>query len=154
MTVYAKFEGINGSVTDKKYLGAIEIASYQLEVKKHMTHQLGTGSNRTIGNPKHSTILLTKDMDAASTDLLQRFYKNTCIPSVTFYHLTTTTSAHCYIQRTFKNVIIRGINESNDECGSTEEIEMIFASTEKRVTTLNNQNKANSPKSVSYDPSK
>lgn len=153
MAIYAKFEGIRGSVTDKKYEHTIEISSYEIDTHRKMFHQLGK-SNRTIGNIQHSTLTLTKHLDAASTDLLQYFYKAKCIPSVTFYHVTETSPSQCYMERKLSNVLIGRVDESNEPNGSFEEIELIFSAIEKRVTMIDAQNKAASPKTVSFDPSK
>lgn len=71
MPIYMKYDGIDGSVTAAGHEKWIELHSAQMGVNRHVTSAQGRGENREAGVPSVSEIVVTKDLDAASTNLVR-----------------------------------------------------------------------------------
>src|SRR5262245_42277971 len=65
------YDGIKGAVTAAGHEKWIELHSAQLGVNRHVTNATGRGSNREASAPSVSEIVITKDLDCASTDLVK-----------------------------------------------------------------------------------
>ena len=70
MPIYMKIEGIKGNVTAAGHEGWIELMSAQLGVQRRV-NTTGQGANREASTPSVSEIVVTKDIDSASTDLFR-----------------------------------------------------------------------------------
>src|SRR5262245_4100391 len=70
-----KYGKIKGGVTAKGHEGWIEIQSAQLGVNRHVTSPSGRGTNREASVPAVSEIVVTKDQDGASADLLRESFR-------------------------------------------------------------------------------
>lgn len=70
MPIYMKIEGIKGNVTAAGHEGWIELTSAQLGVQRRV-NTTGRGTNREASTPSVSEIVVTKDVDSASSDLFR-----------------------------------------------------------------------------------
>jgi len=70
MPIYMKIEGIKGNVTAAGHEGWIELMSAQLGVQRRV-NTTGQSSNREASTPSVSEIVITKEVDNASTDLFR-----------------------------------------------------------------------------------
>ena len=153
MTILVKIDGIKGSNTSQPYEGAIKVESYHLQASRNVSKNMEIGDSRTTGKVMHSSIIMNKLLDEASTDLLKYFYEAKAIPKVTFYHLSSGKTPQCYLQQTFKDVIVSRFAESNNIGSVLEEIELTFISNEKRTSILDKNNVEGTPKSIGFDSS-
>jgi type VI secretion system secreted protein Hcp len=64
-------DGITGSVTAAGHEKWIELHSCQLGVNRNVTSPTGRGTNREAAVPSVSEIVVTKDLDCASTSLFK-----------------------------------------------------------------------------------
>jgi type VI secretion system secreted protein Hcp len=64
-------EGIDGSVTATGHEKWIELQSCQFGVARHVTNATGRGEGREASAPAISEIVVTKDLDVASTNLVR-----------------------------------------------------------------------------------
>jgi type VI secretion system secreted protein Hcp len=71
MPIYMSIEGVNGSVTAAGHEKWIELQSCQLGTNRHITNATGRGVNREASAPAVSEIVVTKDLDCASTGLFR-----------------------------------------------------------------------------------
>jgi type VI secretion system secreted protein Hcp len=71
MPIYMKYDGIDGSVTATGHEKWIELQSAQMGVHRQVTSAQGRGENREASVPSVSEIVVTKDLDAASTNLFR-----------------------------------------------------------------------------------
>ena len=71
MPIYMHYDGITGSVTAAGHEKWIELHSAQLGVNRHVTSPTGRGTNREAAVPAVSEIVVTKDLDCASTSLFK-----------------------------------------------------------------------------------
>jgi len=66
-----KIDGIKGDVTAKGHEGWIDLSSCQLGVHRSVTSPSGRGANREATVPSVNEIVITKDLDSASTALFR-----------------------------------------------------------------------------------
>jgi type VI secretion system secreted protein Hcp len=71
MPIYMEYEGITGSVTADGHKKWIELHSCQLGINRHVTSASGRGTNREAAIPSVSEVVITKDLDCASTSLFK-----------------------------------------------------------------------------------
>ncbi len=71
MPIYMKYDGIDGNVTATGHEKWIELDSCQLGVHRNITNPTGRGENREASVPAVSEIVVTKQGDAASTNLFR-----------------------------------------------------------------------------------
>jgi type VI secretion system secreted protein Hcp len=71
MPIYMMYPGVQGTGRGK-YQGWIVLQSAQLGVNRHVTSPSGRGTNREAPAPAVSEIVVTKDLDAASTNLYRQ----------------------------------------------------------------------------------
>src|SRR5205814_10331847 len=71
MPIYMNIEGVAGSVTAAGHEKWIELQSCQLGTNRHVTNATGRGVNREASAPSVSEIVVTKDLDCASTALFR-----------------------------------------------------------------------------------
>jgi type VI secretion system secreted protein Hcp len=71
MPIYMKIDGIDGSVTAAGHEKWIELQSCQLGTNRHIANATGRGQNREASAPAVSEIVVTKDLDCASTGLFR-----------------------------------------------------------------------------------
>ena len=74
MPIYMHFDGIEGTVARKrggKKGKWIVLQSAQFGTARHVTNPTGQGANREASAPSVSEIVVTKDLDAASTNLFR-----------------------------------------------------------------------------------
>ena len=71
MPIYMKIDGVDGSVTAAGHEKWIELDSAQLGVNRHVTSPTGRGANREAAVPAVSEIVVTKNLDCASTTLFK-----------------------------------------------------------------------------------
>src|SRR5437868_7124950 len=71
MPIYMKIDGVDGSVTATGHEKWIELQSCQLGTNRHVTNATGRGVNREASVPSVSEIVVTKDLDCASTNLFR-----------------------------------------------------------------------------------
>jgi len=71
MPIYMKIEGITGPVKSGDYRGWFELQSAQFGVSRHVTNSTGQGANREAAHPAITEIVVTRELDEASTLLVQ-----------------------------------------------------------------------------------
>ena len=71
MPIYMEYDGIKGSVTAAGHEKWIELHSCQVGINRHVTSASGRGTNREAAVPSVSEIVVTKDLDCASTGLFK-----------------------------------------------------------------------------------
>lgn len=71
MPIYMQYDGIDGDVTAAGHEKWIELHSCQMGVSRHITNPSGRGVDREASAPAVSEIVVTKNTDAASTNLFR-----------------------------------------------------------------------------------
>ena len=71
MPIFMQVEGIDGSVTAAGHEKWIELQSCQFGVARHVTNPTSRGEGREASAPALSEIVVTKDLDIASTNLVR-----------------------------------------------------------------------------------
>ncbi len=151
MSIYLKIDQVQGGITAAGHEGSIHVLNYHVRHFRPLTQRTGVNADRLLGVHDRSTLVLSKNVDDATPPLLSRYYKGSVIPEVVFQHLTTGDQPQCYLENTFKHVLVTSYEEFCTPDGVSEQIELAFTSQEKRVMLLTNEHQPSSPQSVGYD---
>jgi len=151
MSIYLKIDQIKGPITAARYVGAISILNYHVRHFRPLTQRTGVSADRLLGVHDRSTLLFSKQVDDATPALLSRYYQGAIIPEIVFHHVTTGDQPQCYLENTFKHVLVTSYEEFCTPDGVSEEIELAFMSQEKRVMLMTAEHNPSSPQSVGYD---
>src|SRR5262245_33945375 len=73
MPIYMKYEGAEGSVTAEGHQKWIEVESCRMGGSRQIRNATGRGVNREASVPSISEMVLSKQLDCASTTLFQLF---------------------------------------------------------------------------------
>lgn len=81
MTILIKFDGITGSTKTDKFVGCVEVDSYQFGLSIMMDAAV-SNKQRVMSKPSISEITFSKRNDVASSVLMQKCVSGTVIPKV------------------------------------------------------------------------
>ena len=155
MTIYAKFEGINGSATDQNHSGWVELDYVDVAANRNVGSRVGTTGNREGTAPQMGEMEIAKLMDNSSIDLYQQMLKGKAIPTVKIDVCHTgQDGAIPYCQYILSNVIISNFGEvahGNSKTMPLEVLALNFTEIQKRFTPTDSLGNSGSPVSASYN---
>lgn len=71
MAIYMKYDGVTGNVTESGHTGWIELQSCNWGLGRSIATAVGASDDREASMPSVSEVIVTKECDVASTNLLQ-----------------------------------------------------------------------------------
>ncbi len=153
MAIYLKYDGIKGNVTAEGYQGYINIESCGFKVKRKITMNPGTLSNREISRPVISEMLLLKDTDSSVTELFKQALCNaTGRQAIIKFVRTGTEKVQEYMEYTLEDCLVS--RYSITASVYTNPSEVILLSFSKIIVNYKHHdatNKSGSPQRVGYD---
>lgn len=112
MPIYMKYDGIDGSVTQKGHEKWIEILSCQFGASRSMTTLAGRAADREASEPNVSEVVVTKPNDDASAKLFQEAVVGTDGKKVTIEFVSTGSPGVKYLEFKLENVLVSSYSVS------------------------------------------
>jgi type VI secretion system secreted protein Hcp len=153
MAIYMKYASINGSSTAQSHEQWITCDSVQWGGGRAIGTPTGSAKNREASMVSISEVVITKNQDNASPELLKRSYVGTDGEDVTI-HLTTTSNegVNTIMELKLTNTLVSGFSVSSGGDRPTESVSLNFTKIE---STFHNQavesTEADTPFTVTYD---
>ena len=153
MAIYMKYASINGSATAQSHEQWITCGSIQWGGGRAIGTPTGSAKNREASMVSISEVVITKNQDDASPELLKRSYVGTDGEDVTI-HLTTTSNegVNTIMELLLTNTLVSGFSCSSGGDRPTESVSLNFTKIE---STFHNQalegTEASTPFKVTYD---
>ena len=151
MAIYMKFEGINGGVTQDEHKQWIEINSFQFGVGRGISTPVGNAVDRESSAPSVSEVVVTKEMDVASTELFKQSIAGVEGKKVEIVFFSTGNPGSTFAQYTLEDTLISGYSVSGGSERPSESISLNFTKVMYEMTPHGEKNDADSPFRVSYD---
>ena len=151
MAIYMKYDGIDGAVTHEGYEKWIEVGSFQFGVGRGISTPVGGAADRESSAPSISEVIVTKVMDAASTELFKQSTAGADGKKVEICFISTGDPGTTYAQYTLEDTLISGYSVSSGGDRPSESISLNFTKVMFEMTSHDDKNKADSPIRVSYD---
>ena len=153
MAIYLKYGPINGSTTAQSHEQWITCNSIQWGGSRNIGTPTGSAKNREASMVTVMEVIVTKDQDNSSPELLKRSYVGTDGEDVTV-HLTTTSNqgVNTIMELKLTNTLVSGFSCSSGGDRPSESVSMNFTKIE---STFHNQavegTEASDPFTVTYD---
>jgi type VI secretion system secreted protein Hcp len=153
MAIYLKYASINGSATAQSHEQWITCESVQWGGGRAIGTPTGSAKNREASMVSISEVVVSKNQDNASPELLKRSYVGTDGEDATV-HLTTTSNegVNLIMELKLTNTLISGFSCSSGGDRPMESVSMNFTKIE---STFHNQavegTSASDPFTVTYD---
>ena len=155
MSAYLKYAAIKkgesiakGHEGDK---GWIEIGSLQLGVGRGISSPVGTSSKREASAPNISEVVVTKLQDSTSP----LFFQEACVGKAVVANIdlveTGSDQLNTYLEITLTNTMVSGYSVSSGGDRPSESITLNFTKIEYKYTPYDDQHKAGTPVTVTYD---
>lgn len=154
LTMYMQLDGVEGEVTSKSHQNWIKIDSLHFGAKRSMTNESGNTTNRESTRPVISEVTFTKPLDKTSPNLFVESVKGKAKKTLTIDVCQAGDNEEAYMQYIFTNPIISGVEvlAAPHQGGRPMETYTVnFTKVEMRYTPYDEQNKAQSPTSTSFD---
>jgi len=155
MPIYMNYDGIPGSVTAAGHEKWIELHSAQMGVNRHVTSAQGRDENREASIPSISEIVITKDLDAASTNLFRAaLYGEGKTVKIDFCK-TDKDKFEPYLQLELTNTLVSSFSQSGSG-GDThsrpmESVSLNFTKIQYNTIGMDNANKTGKPDRAAWD---
>ena len=153
MAIYMKYASINGSATAQSHEQWITCGSIQWGGGRAIGTPTGSAKNREASMVSISEVVITKNQDDSSPELLKRAYVGEDGEEVTI-DLTTTSNegVNTIMQLILTNTLVSGFSCSSGGDRPSESVSLNFTKIE---STLHNQalegTEASTPFKVTYD---
>lgn len=153
MAIYLKYASINGSSTAQSHEQWITCDSIQWGGGRAIGTPTGSAKNREASMVSISEVVVSKQQDNSSPELLKRSYVGTDGEDVTV-HLTTTSNqgVNTIMELKLTNTLVSGFSVSSGGDRPSESVSMNFTKIE---STFHNQavegTEASDPFTVTYD---
>jgi type VI secretion system secreted protein Hcp len=151
MAIYMKYDGINGAVTHKGHEKWIEVTSFSFGVGRGISTPVGSAADRESSAPSISEVVVTKEMDAASTELFKQSTAGADGKTVEICFVSTGDPGTTFAKYTLEDTLISGYSVSGGGERPSESISLNFTKVMFEMTSHDDKNKADSPIRVSYD---
>ncbi|MCK8785138.1 type VI secretion system tube protein Hcp [Roseomonas sp. NAR14] len=134
MTIYLKYEGIDGDVTSNGFEKFIEVHSAQLGVGRGISSTHGRGEGvREASIPSISELVVTKTFDRSSSLLIQQALKGPLDKKVELHFVRTQGGkAEAYLVYKFEQCAVSGYSLSSGGDRPSESISINFAKFETK----------------------
>lgn len=153
MSIYVKFDGIDGDATEENHKKWIEVSSLQFGFGRGITTPQGAAARRETSTPSVSEITFTKEMDIASSKLFTSSLTENAGKVVKIDLCKTGDSGGqtLYTQYTLTNALISSYQVSSGGDRPTESVSLNFTKLEFKYIPFDDKNKAGTAVTVSYD---
>ncbi|MEX0730254.1 MAG: type VI secretion system tube protein Hcp [Aquisalimonadaceae bacterium] len=149
------YEGIKGESSDKGHVGWMDIYNIKWGVKRRITSNTSTQSDRESSNAEITDLTLARHMDSATPGL---FIESCCGKGKdVIIHLTKTgtgNGADIFVEYTLKNALIsdyKVVASSQTNFRPMEAITISFVDVEIRYTSYDEDGNAMAPVAVSFN---
>lgn len=151
MGIYVNFDGIPGDATEQNHKKWIDVASIQWGVGRAISTVAGRTQNREASQPSVSEVTISKMFDSSSPKLFTAACTGNVGKTVKIDLTTTSSGGLVFCTYTLSNALISSYSVSSDGDRPGESISISFTKLEFKFTPYDNQNKAGTPVTVSYD---
>ena len=153
MPIYMKYANIKGEVTAKKWDKWFEVDSFQWGIGRSITQVGGGGiSKRESSTPDVSEITVTKQTDAATTDLLKEVLgaKMDNKVQIDFTRTGQKGEEEPWLQLTLTDAAVSGFSMSSGGERASESLSLNYTKIEVKYTVYDDKGSAK-PSTVTYD---
>lgn len=153
MSILVKFDGIDGEATEQGHAKWIAVHSLQFGFGRGISTPQGNAAHRETSAPSVSEIIVTKEMDAASSKLFTSSLTEVEGKEVKIDLCRTGGSGGLIVYATYTltNALISGYSVSSGGDRPTESVSLNFTKLEYKYVPFDAKNKAGTPVTVSYD---
>ena len=153
MAVYMQYASVKGQVTESKHKQWIELSSFQWGIGRSITAVIGASQSRESSLPSISEIVITKNLDDSSPDLLNYalFDSKGQKVLIEFTKTGAGSDPDMYLQFELTNTLISGYSYSSGGDKPTESLTLNFTKFNQKYIAFDETNKAQAPKSNGYD---
>lgn len=154
MAIYMKYSSpdIKGGVTTQGYAGQIELNSFQFGIGRGVGSPTGATGNREASTPSVSEIVVTKNLDEATGNIIKEAYsgagKATAIIS---FVRTDGGGGVTYLEYTLSNVMLSGYSVSSGGDKPSESVSLNFTKIETKITPQKEDGTPGTAFPVTYD---
>jgi len=155
MPIYMEYEGIKGSVTAEGHEGWIELLSCQVGFNRHVSNPHTPHVTREATVPALSEVVVTKDLDCASTALVKESLSGNGKKVKIVYYRTSKDRPEVCLQLELENVLVANYCfQGQGESGQNQPEESLSLNFTKitYVTVLRDaEDAAGKPSSTTWD---
>jgi type VI secretion system secreted protein Hcp len=154
MAIYMNWNSgaIPGDVTETNHAQWIELNSFQWGVGRSINMTTGSAADQSPSLPNFSEIVVTKDTDAASYQLLQQAYQGQGVTVVLdFVKTDQSGNTTTYLEFTLTNCMVSGYSCSSGGDSPSESLTLSYTQVEYQFTPTNADGSMGSPNSTTYD---
>lgn len=153
-TVYMQLPNINGTVSAKGHEKWVEVHDLHFATKRNISNSTGAGMDREHTKPSVTEVTFKKFVDQTSPELFSQSCTGAALATAKFDVCQTGSNLSPYLQFTFSNAIVSGYqidSTANEDGRPMEVVKLSVTKVETRFTPYDDQHKAKSPTSSSYD---
>ena len=154
MPIYMKIDGVDGSVTEADHTGWVELNSFQWGVGRGISTPVGSAANREASLPSISEIVVTRQMDKASSNLFDLSVSDATGKAVQIDFVQTATGGSgniVYLHYELENALISGYSLSSGGNDPSESISINFTKISQKWTDYDAANQNPTPTVKGYD---
>lgn len=151
MAIYLKYDGIDGEATHDSHQKWIDISTLQFGIGRGISTPSGSTANREASQPSVSEITIVKQMDGSSPKLFTESATGNVGKTVKIDLVSTGSPGNTYVTYTLTNTLISGYSVSSGGDRPIETVTLNFTKIEYKFIPYDNNNKAGTPVTVSYD---
>jgi type VI secretion system secreted protein Hcp len=155
MPIYMNYQAptaITGDVTETNHTGWIELNSLQWGVGRSISMATGSVADQSPSTPSFSEVVVTKDSDDTSYQLLQQAYQGTgCTVVIDFVRTPAGGSPVVYLEITLTNCMISGFSTSSGGDAPSESLTLSYTAIQYMYTPSGGTGAQGSQSGVSYD---
>jgi type VI secretion system secreted protein Hcp len=155
MPIFLKYDGIVGDVTTTGHEKWIELLTFQWGTGRGINNSTASGADREGTTPAVHEIVVTKDTDSASPNLLRASLGLKPADEGKTVNIdfckTDTSKPEPYLQFTLENCLVSGYSINSGGDRPTESVTLNFTKVEFKNTAMGKANETGSPDTASYD---
>jgi type VI secretion system secreted protein Hcp len=151
VAIYIKYEGIDGEATQENHKKWMDVGSIQWGVGRAISTPSGSTANRESSEPSVSEVTFSKMMDSSSPKLFTESCTGSAGKKVQIHLVTTGSPGNTYVEYTLTDALISSYSMSSGGDRPSESISLSFTKIEFKFIPYDNNNKAGTPTTVSYD---
>jgi type VI secretion system secreted protein Hcp len=153
MPIYMKYDGVTGNVTESSHTGWIELSSFSWGLGRAIHTAVGSSDDREASAPSVSEVVVTKDCDVASTNLLQEALSGFGKTVQIDFARTAKGQLDVYLTLTLTNTMVSGhSHSSNGADGRPQEtLSLNFSKFEYKFTQMDTDASPGTSATAGYD---
>jgi type VI secretion system secreted protein Hcp len=151
MPIYMNVDGVQGDVTATGHENWIEVKSFEWGVGRGITMPVGGSKDREASVPSVSEVMVTKDSDVATADLLKKALTGDAVTVKFDFCMTGTSQFTPYYQFELTNVLLSGYSLNSGGDRPMESLSLNFTKVQFSDYEISDKNDPGSPVRVTYD---